>query len=169
MLKLAWTLLLLLIAVATDVTSGRISNRLIALGIVTGFCFRIWEFGAKGLFLSVIQIIFPVILLFLLFLMRALGAGDIKLFSVIGSIWNLKILCYCIIFSFLTGAFISLIKLLYQKNLLARLNYFCRYVQDCFVGRSITVYDRQSDGKQNTIYFSISILIGFCITMGVIC
>lgn len=168
MLKFSWTLLLLITAVITDVSSGRVSNRLICIGMMTGFLFQIWESGAKGLFLSVIQIILPVIVLFLLFLMRALGAGDIKLFSMIGSIWNLEVLCYCVIFSFLAGAVLSLIKLLYQKNLFARLIYFCRYVVQCFTTRSIAVYDRHSDGKQNTIYFSIAILTGFCITMGVI-
>lgn len=168
MLKLMWTLLLLMTAVATDVTSGRVSNRLIGLGMVTGIYFQIWESGIRGLFLSVIQIILPVIVLFLLFLMRALGAGDIKLFSMIGSIWNLEITFYCIIFSFLAGAVFSLTKLLYQKNLFARLRYFCHYIQLCCLNKSILLYNRHSDGKQNTIYFSISILIGFCITMGVI-
>ena len=160
--------MLLSIAVATDITSGRISNRLICLGISTGFFFRIWESGPKGLFLSVIQIIIPVIVLFLLFLMRALGAGDIKLFSMIGSIWSWKVLFCCIIFSFFTGAVLSLIKLLYQKNLFIRLHYFCHYVQKCIATRSITYYERHSDGKQNIICFSVAILVGFCITMGVI-
>lgn len=168
MIKLAWTLLLLIIAVATDITSGRISNRLICLGIGTGFFFRIWESGVKGLFLSVIQMILPVIILYLLFLMRALGAGDIKLFSMIGSIWSLKVLFYCMIFSFLTGAVLSLFKLLYQKNLFARLQYFFQYVQNCFITKSIGIYDRGSDGNQNTIYFSVAVFIGFCVTMGVI-
>lgn len=154
-------------AVATDVTSGRIRNRLIALGIMTGFFFQIWESGIKGLFLSVIQIIIPVIVLFLLFLMHALGAGDIKLFSMIGSIWNLEVLGYCIVWSFLTGAVLSLIKLIYQKNLISRLNYFFRYAGRCLEAKRLLNYREPSDGKQNTIYFSIAILAGFIITMGV--
>ena len=148
-----------------DIRKGRISNRLICLGIVSGILIRIWESGVEGLVLSVVQIFIPVIVLFLLFLMRALGAGDIKLFSVIGSIWNLKVLCSCMFFSFVAGAVMSLGKLLYHKNLFARLEYFCRYVQECFFTKSIGVYRRQSDGKQNIIYFSIAVFVGFCITM----
>ena len=160
--------MLLLIAVSTDIRTGRISNRLICLGLGTGFIFQIWESGGRGLLLFLIQIIFPVIILFLLFLMRALGAGDIKLFSMIGSIWSLKVLFYCMIFSFLAVALFSLLKLLYHKNLFIRLHYFCRYVQNCFLTKSIGVYDRESHGKQNVIYFSVAIFVGFCITMGVI-
>ncbi len=164
---MAWTLLLLITAVAMDVRKGRISNRLICLGTISGILIRIWESGIEGLILSVIQIFIPVIVLFLLFLMRALGAGDIKLFSLIGSIWNLKVLCSCMFFSFLAGAVMSLAKLLYHKNLLVRLNYFCRYIRECFLIKSIGVYRRQSDGKENTICFSMAVFVGFCITMEV--
>ena len=157
-----WTLLLLVIAVITDMRAGRISNRLICLGIATGFFVQIWESGYWGLILSVLQIFFPVIVL------HALGAGDIKLFSVIGSIWNLKVLCYCMFFSFVTGAIISLGKLLYQKNLFARLIYFFQYIGRCLGAKSILIYREQSEGNQNIIHFSVAILAGFCITMGVI-
>lgn len=160
--------MLLLIATATDLGTGKVRNRLICLGLFTGTLFQIWEFGLWGLFLSAVQILFPVIVLFLLFLMHALGAGDIKLFSVIGCIWNLKFLCYCMFFSFLTGAVFSLGKLLYQRNLIARLMYFCRYVKNSLGNKKLGVYDRQSDGKQNTICFTTAILTGFCIAMGVI-
>lgn len=168
MLKILLTLLLLLIAVVMDVTTGKISNRLICLGLSTGLFFQIWESGTVGVFLFLLQMILPVILLFLLFLMRGLGAGDIKLFSMIGSIWNLKVLFYCVIFSFLAGAVFSFIKLLYHKNLFTRLKYFCRYIQGCVETKTISIYREQSEGKQNIIYFSVSIFIGFCITLGVI-
>lgn len=157
-----------MIAVATDITSGRISNRLICLGLGTGFFFQIWESGMEGILWFILQIIIPVIVLFLLFLMQALGAGDIKLFSMIGAIWNLKVLCYCMIFSFLTGAVFSLAKLIYQKNLFTRLIYFFQYIWGSLVKGRMEVYDSQSDGKQNIIYFSPAIFAGFCITMGVI-
>ncbi len=158
----------MLTAVVMDVRTGRISNRLICLGMAAGFFSQIWESGYRGLILSVIQIFFPVIVLFLLFLMHALGAGDIKLFSMIGSIWNLKVLCWCMVCSFVTGAVISLIKLLYQKNLFPRLIYFFQYMKKCRRAKSILIYREQSEGNQNIIHFSISILTGFCITMGVI-
>lgn len=154
-------------AAATDITTGKIRNRLIVLGILSGFLFRIWESGIVGLLLSVIQIVFPVIVLFLLFLMRALGAGDIKLFSMIGSIWNFKILLYCIVWSFFTGAVLSLIKLLYHRNLIARLKYFLGYTGRCFLAKRLLIYREPSDGKQNTISFSIAVLSGFLVTMGV--
>jgi prepilin peptidase CpaA len=160
-----WTILLLIGAVITDLTSRRISNRMISLGILTGLFFQIWELGVKGIAIFLIQVSLPVILLYLMFLVRALGAGDIKLFSVVGSIWNFRVLFSCLLCSFTIGAIMSLYKLLRNKNLLTRLNYFCEYMRDVFITRTILPYERQSDGKQNLIHFSIPILFGFFIAL----
>lgn len=157
--------MLLLIAVSTDIRTGRISNRLVCFGLGTGLIFQIWESGSRGMFVFLIQVIFPVIILFLLFLMRALGAGDIKLFSVIGGIWNFKVLAYCMFFAFLTGAVFSFFKLVYQKNLFLSLKHFFQYVQVSLQEGKIMEYERRCDGKQNIICFSIAIFIGFCISM----
>jgi prepilin peptidase CpaA len=159
--------LLLLAAVVTDIRFRRISNRLILAGLGMGLLFQIWESGARGFFLFLLQMFFPVIVLYLLFLMHALGAGDIKLFSVVGSIWNLKVVVGCMLFSFVAGAVISLGKLLYHKNLKTRLQYFCRYLQLSIGTKTLGIYDRDISGKEKVIHFSFAILIGFFITVGV--
>ncbi|MCI9149824.1 MAG: hypothetical protein HFI42_04890 [Lachnospiraceae bacterium] len=160
--------MLLLTAAVTDLRSGRISNRLICLGLIAGLILQIWESGWSGSIRFVIQVLFPVIVLFLLFLMRALGAGDIKLFSVVSGIWNLKVICYCMFFSFLAGALVSLGKLLFYKNLGARLRYFCYYVWLSLTEGHIGIYDRGISEKETIIHFSVAILIGFLISIGVI-
>ncbi len=77
-------LLVLLLAVIMDFRERRISNRLIALGLVSGLILRVIGEGSIGIVHFIVNISIPVILLFLLFQLRALGAGDIKLFSVVG-------------------------------------------------------------------------------------
>ena len=73
---------LLILAVVTDFRERRISNRLIASGLFLGLALRILVEGSAGVVHFLVNISIPVIMLFLLFQMRALGAGDIKLFSV---------------------------------------------------------------------------------------
>ena len=46
-----------------------------------------------------------------------LGAGDIKLFSVIGGFTNLKTLTDCVLAAFVAGAVIAVLKMLYMSNL----------------------------------------------------
>jgi Flp pilus assembly protein protease CpaA len=63
--------------------------------------------GETTLLQSIIGIVLPVVILFALYALRILGAGDIKLFSVIGaftgfSVW--KIICLSMIFGAFAGA-----------------------------------------------------------------
>lgn len=108
-----------------------------------------------------IQVSVPILIFYLLFLMHAFGAGDIKLFSVVSSCIGLAGFREVVIYSFLAGALFSLIVLIRNKNLYARLAYFSYYVRTALVTKSITKYDYESDGKQNFIHFSTGILIGY--------
>lgn len=60
-----------------------------------------------------VNISIPVILLFLLFQMRVIGAGDIKLFSMAGGFLSTKQLVYLMVTSFLVAAVVGVGKLVY--------------------------------------------------------
>lgn len=102
-----------LIAVSMDVKHMRISNRLILIGLGMAFIQRLFCEGIQGVLTGICQISFPVIVLYLLFLLGALGAGDIKLFSVIGGFVNFKVLVWCMVYTFVAAAVISLGKVIY--------------------------------------------------------
>ena len=70
----------LTLAVVMDFGNGRISNRLIVSGLIWGLAFRLLGEGSAGAVHFLMNISIPVILLFLLFSLCILGAGDIKLF-----------------------------------------------------------------------------------------
>ena len=101
-------------AVYTDMTQTRISNRLIVFGLLIGFIFRLWSEGSMGVLFYVINIFIPVIFLFLLFQVRALGAGDIKLFSMVGAFISTKKLLKLMVLAFCVGALLGICKIIYQ-------------------------------------------------------
>ena len=111
---------LLLIAVYTDMTWTRISNRLIVLGLFIGLILRIVGEGSIGILVFIVNISIPVILLYLLFQMRALGAGDIKLFSMIGGFISTEELLQILGVAFFVGAIYGLGKIAYQNLYLKR-------------------------------------------------
>ena len=166
-MRIVLSLILLSLAAAMDIRSRKISNRLILTGLITGLLIQVEESGWKGAGVFLINVSIPIILCYLLFLMRALGAGDIKLFSVIGSIWNVKILFTTIIASFLTAAFLSLCKLLYHGNLISRLCVFGKYVRQAAAAGRLLRYPAGPQEEQYAIHFSISILIGYLIALEV--
>ena len=87
-------LTVLVFAVAADFREMRISNRLIASGLMMGLALRILGEGGAGI-----------------------GAGDIKLFSVAGGFLSMRQLLYVILAAFVAAAVIGLGKLLYQKRM----------------------------------------------------
>lgn len=131
-------LAILLSAVVSDFRGYRISNRLIALGLFSGLIFRILGEGSIGIVHFMVNISIPVILLYLLFQLRALGAGDIKLFSVVGGFLDIKQLFAVMITAFFAAAIIGLIKLLYQR-----------------------IFAGPTKGKRTLIHFSVAIFIGY--------
>lgn len=135
-------LTVLVLAVVTDFREMKISNRLIASGLILGLALRILGEGGAGIVHFLVNISIPVILLFLLFQMRALGAGDIKLFSVAGGFLTTRQLLYVMLASFFVAAFTGLGKLLYQKRITGIFRY-----------------------QRTLIHFSTSILIGYFIVV----
>lgn len=97
-----------------DFGNEKISNRLIVSGLFWGLAFRLLGEGSARVVHFLVNISIPVILLFLLFQMRAIGAGDIKLFSVAGGFLTTKQLLYVMLAAFAAGAAIGLIKLVYR-------------------------------------------------------
>lgn len=106
--------LILLIAVATDIKTMKISNRLIASGLILGLAFQILGNGYAGILYFILNITIPVILCILLFQMHALGAGDIKLFSVVGSFLTTEQLIKVMVFSFFAAAMLGIAKIGFQ-------------------------------------------------------
>lgn len=160
-------LVLLLLAVRGDLRTARISNRLILIGLTGGFLYRITVEGVSGTVTFLIHIFIPVIILILLFLMHALGAGDIKLFSMISSIFSYKEIMYCMTAAFLIGAGMAFVKLVYQKNLWVRLCCFASYLRDMLEQRQFKQYSYGVREPENTIHFSIAIFLGYLISLGV--
>ena len=158
---------MLVLAARSDLKSNRISNRLILTGLAGGFIYRIGTEGTSGIVTFLLHIMIPVILLFLLFLMRALGAGDIKLFSLISSICSYKELVYCVAASFVIGACMALIKMLYYKTFSRRLLIFVSYVQEMCEDRQFKQYSNGVRESVNIIHFSIAILLGYLVSLGV--
>jgi prepilin peptidase CpaA len=93
--------------------------------MISGFVWGAVQDGFRaGLLKSLPGVVIPIVILYFLFIIKALGAGDIKLFAVVGSYIGKPVITI-IFYSFLAGGVISLIYLLmgiilsvtYRKNL----------------------------------------------------
>lgn len=141
----------------------KVNNFLIVLGMVGGLIYQIAGHGISGVWEFFLGFFVPIVILFLLFLFRMLGAGDIKLFAVIGGFYGATIGIRCIIYSFLIGAIISLLYLLKHHNFLRRFQYFFNYVSRCVTYKELQPYlsEEAISEKTGIIHFTIAIALGY--------
>lgn len=109
---LRWLLVLLLLgrAIYTDVKAGIIENQSMLWGLLCGCVWSMVNNGMSGLSNSLQMVLITILILFVLFLMKGLGAGDIKLLCVLAAFYPDGVL-KIIVVAFFVGAVISLGKM----------------------------------------------------------
>ena len=152
----------------------QIPNVIIVSGLIIGIFYRVLCMGERNYFVILLGIIIPVLLFFPLFLIRAMGAGDIKLFAVTGTFFTIGENLKCIVLAIMLGGVFALIKVLFYRNLRERLKYMFAYFRNVlqFAGTGsfcgFSYVDRENDEciKRAGIKFSLPILIAAIIVMG---
>ena len=131
---------IVLTAVVYDLRFRKIPNRLILIGLGAGMLRRMYLEGGAGLITGLLFFLLPILFLYFFFLLGALGAGDIKLFSIVAIFLNAKQILRCGLWMFVIGGVWSLACVMH--------NALCR-----------------NRDKINTIPFSVAILGGLVIAM----
>lgn len=108
----------LLGAVGYDIDYRRIPNFWNLFGILSGLTISCMESGVYGGIFSLFGIVLPLAVLFVFFIWRILGAGDIKMLSVIGSfvwleVWRVAL--YAFALTALYGLIVSITRLIIRR------------------------------------------------------
>jgi len=112
-------LLGILVAVAAfyDIRSRRIPNWLVLTGIIVGFVFNSYMSGISGFGRAAAGLGLGFILYFPLYLLRARGAGDVKLLAAVGSISGAGNCFWIFLLTAVLGGLIALVMLLFRGRL----------------------------------------------------
>lgn len=156
---------LLTMAAVQDLESGRISNRLIVTGLMIGLSGQIMEYRVWGVYYFLRNISVPVILLYLLFQMRVLGAGDIKLFSMIGSILTTGELFRCMAYSFLTAGAAAALFLAADAKRKERIRHAVSYLFHTLRTGKIKPYPPVCETGRYRFALSVPILFGTALAL----
>ena len=173
-------LLILSAAVYTDYRQGRIPNWIVVFGIISGLiiCFL---HGGLGSFLEgLCGMVLPVVLLYPAFMIGGLGAGDVKLFAVVGCYLGIKGVLNSLIVAFVIGAIMSLVKMIRFRNFKERIYYFFSYTADLFLKGKWRLYENAENGSfgeeenshnssnfpKHKIHFALPIFLGVIVHMG---
>lgn len=148
-------------ALISDLKVYKISNKLIFTGHCISLIINVQR-GYVGLMAWCFGVVIPIGILFILFIFRMIGAGDIKLFSVIGGFIGGLLVIRVIIYSFMFGALLSIFKLIKYKNLYYRMHYLANYISQTIETKKIKPYYKTNrDGLECVIPFTLAIGMGF--------
>lgn len=160
-LRLALLLILIISALLSDIKTYKIKNAVLLIFTIAGFLINTLAYGIKGFGDSLLGSVLPFFLLVLLFAVRMLGAGDIKLFCSVGAIMGYHYVMYCMAFSFMAGGVIALIIMLTGKSFIQRFNYLACYLKSCYLTSSLLPYGDFSNKNDGTkMRFSYAVTAG---------
>lgn len=160
---------MLCLAALTDLKTDRIPNGLIVLGIALGVSGSLWH--RLDLLQPAVSMLLAFAIMYPLFKIGALGAGDVKVFIMIGSFVDRKEFIVILVIAFVIGAVFSIVKLLIEHNGRERLYYFLSYVSDVVRARKWKIYGEYMVQdyqlyRRNKIHFTVPILFGVVLRMG---
>lgn len=160
---------MLCLAALTDLKTDHIPNGLTMFGVVTGLTGSLLY--RSNLMQSAASMLLAFLLLYPLFKIGALGAGDIKVFIMIGSFVKIKDMFVVLAAAFVIGAVFSLVKLLIEHNGRERICYFLSYLTDVMRARQWKIYGENMVQdyqlyRTNKIHFTVPILFGTALRIG---
>lgn len=111
----------LLVAFYLDVRYNKLPNWLTVSGMAFGILYHTIIKGLDGLIFSVAGLLVAGVIYIILYIFRAIGAGDAKLFAAIGAIVGIEIMLYLTMYSIVYAAIIGILILIFTKTFFRKL------------------------------------------------
>lgn len=141
----------------TDLKYGVIKNRVVLVGVLGGLILGFINNGLEGVIKSLFGIVIPFIILFILFAIGGLGAGDIKLICALGSLMGAKFAVNNFILSIGISFIMLLLNSMLDKNTFKKIKEFFFSISNMVLAKKIT--DFTTKDKKKGIPFAVSIFI----------
>ena len=156
----------LVIAAFVDILSYRIPNLWIVCGMLAGLV----QIVTKGDWLLFVQTVFQLIVIFIAFypfyLMKGLGAGDVKLFLMLGCYIRGTSYLYCLLGAMALAGGWAVLKMLCQKESRERLCYLGRYCKKAMITGVLEEYEVDKTNRKCVIRLSIPVLCSVLLCYG---
>ncbi len=101
--------IILFLATLTDLARHKIPNVLSLGGVVIGFILQGWGAGFEGLISGLLGLMVGLCLFLPGYLLRAMGAGDVKLMACVGTFVGAKVCLVCAASTLIFGMILSLL------------------------------------------------------------
>lgn len=154
------------VALLMDLRSAKVDNGWICFSMAIGFGIQIWKKGAAGIWDFAAGSSLPIMVLGGLFFFHMIGAGDIKLFCALGSVWGPRTVWKCILMSLFLGAGISAAILISEGNFSQRFHYFIRYIEESVKTGEIMPYSGLNILSPESFHFTVPVFLSTALYAG---
>ena len=154
--------LILLLALVSDLLTSKIPNELFAFGFITSQIWCLYTGSVYSALEALASGMLVALILFPMFAIGSLGAGDIKIIMLLPAYTNLKNVFYIVFLSFLIAAVYGVIKLWHSKNLTKSIRHFFHYIELIKQNSEIARYEEFEIGEsiilaENKIHMMVPI------------
>lgn len=150
--------LLICIAFYTDVRTMKIPNSLTASVTVFALVLHCVRDGWAGGVYSLIGCGAGLGILMILYIFKAIGAGDVKLFGALGALMGLEFTLYSMMYSVLYAGIIGVIVLLLRQQFIIRVINMIHYLLWIVIRRSLSSFDYAKEHPVLTFPFMYAVL-----------
>lgn len=147
-----------------DLRSNIIPNKLIIAFLPLAFINSLFFSGIEGLVDSMLGFFAGGGIMMLLYVFKALAAGDVKLFAVIGALMGIEFTLYCMMYTIIVGGILAIIILLFTRTFLSRMVETVQHIWFSLVLKSTEPLENYKVTKAKTMPFMIAVVPGALIT-----
>jgi prepilin peptidase CpaA len=150
-----------------DVRYRRIPNRLVLATLVSGLILNSLFGGLAGLYGSVSGCLLAFILMFILHIFGAMGAGDVKLFAAIGAVTGVQFVLPTFLIVVLTGGLLAVVSMIRAGAVITTMHRVLQILVGLLPGWEMPKFAVPSDRK-HTIPYGVAITVGTIISTAVL-
>lgn len=155
-----------LLAAFTDIKSRKVRNSLVLPVLLTGLLWNLIHGGFSGAQDAFLAAVLP-LALFPFYVIRMLGAGDIKLLMALGAWLGLKDSLSLIAFSIICGGVMALGIIIIQQNGWRRLKRLWNYLSVCLLsGKLLPYQDSEQMLTDDALPFALAVVGGLICLLG---
>lgn len=152
----------LLAAVFTDVAVRKIPNRLVLAGMTVGLLVQAFWPGSDGILSALKGLLFGFGLFLPLYLLRVMGAGDVKLMAMVGCFTGSPAIFGVVLCTLLAGGVLSLmfsLKIKAFRRMLANVKFFI-FMKSINVAGGGLASSKDTTASVGTLPYAAAIAIG---------
>lgn len=154
----------ILIAFYTDIMHTKLPNILNTAGLLVGLVYHGMVGGWVGMLHAMLAALIGFAILLLLYFMKAIEAGDVKLFAAIGALTGVQFVLYCLMYSVLYAGLIGVLLLMFRREFMKRISRLLQYFVGVLVLRNKEAINQITKENNMRFPFMYAVLPGVITT-----